>query len=591
MSLSRTPERGHGSNRFQDEGSTDETKEGNDEIKTDKSGEPSVSKGNQNDNIDNKFACALALSSLLQQFANVKVRADFLRGKFTMNPNPDLLPMIDQLRCILQPRWLCGGFNANLPRNIEATKHYSLLYAKSSEIFYLPSGSNSQLTYDEWVSTLEMIARDRYWQNTPPGQRCTHLFGDNEEFIPDAAPVPKSKRVQPKYSKVMTKRENTNIEEVVISSDSSDSTTSEGGSSSDSCRDTTDASICSADNSRNGRLSRSKRKSRKRSVVTPPVFQMDGKTSLTEFLNTYETYFDKQYSGNSYDKTQMLAKFLKGELLKMYEIRGGRKLKYRYMKAELLKYYKDQKIGSRTYWKKQLVEMSLDPEEPYDLFGMRLSEAARMAYPSDKKEAATQLRKAFLKCLPQYTLTKVMDAERAHNASTGTKKHLPFKAIATMAKDLQKSAVKPKTVLFASSLNEPESSESMKPVSSRTYVNANQTNTSPVARKGQNNNGQNTNGQNGNKHRNRYDNRGQNNYVREGQKNQSPPKFRQGRSDSRDIQCFHCQRYGHKKSDCWRVSGRCLICGGPHKIEDCHRYDPDYRSKSRSRTTTDQPLN
>ena len=79
------------------------------------------------------------------------------------------------------------------------------------------------------------------------------------------------------------------------------------------------------------------------------MFEVDGKNSLRSFLLTFEKYFENQFRGDSHDKTQTLASFLSGDLLKVYKVRGGRKLKYSKMKEELLEYYKKQNIGTRKY--------------------------------------------------------------------------------------------------------------------------------------------------------------------------------------------------------------------------------------------------
>ena len=54
----------------------------------------------------------------------------------------------------------------------------------------------------------------------------------------------------------------------------------------------------------------------------------------------FEQYFYKKYNGNEYDQTQLLSGFLKDDLFKVYEARGGRKVKYPKMKEQLLKYFK-----------------------------------------------------------------------------------------------------------------------------------------------------------------------------------------------------------------------------------------------------------
>jgi hypothetical protein len=55
-------------------------------------------------------------------------------------------------------------------------------------------------------------------------------------------------------------------------------------------------------------------------------------------------------------------------LLEVYNIQGGRKLKYRNMKEKLLDWYKKQRIGGRSYWKNKLVEARPGDSETLDIY-------------------------------------------------------------------------------------------------------------------------------------------------------------------------------------------------------------------------------
>ena len=112
----------------------------------------------------------------------------------------------------------------------------------------------------------------------------------------------------------------------------------------------------------------------------------------------------------------MLSHFLTGDLLKVYKVRGGRKLRYSDMRRELLKYYKEQKIGTRSFWRKQLSNVVLDHEEEYDIFAMRISELAKLAYPKDKRERKMQVRNYFFNHHSSSIVTKITDAERTYKA-------------------------------------------------------------------------------------------------------------------------------------------------------------------------------
>ena len=92
-----------------------------------------------------EFALAISISSLLQQFTNVRVRSDFVNGFFSHMPDPTLLDQLDEMHCLLQPRWLEGGFLENLPRCRTSVGHYNLLVKQSEEMMNLINSSKLQL--------------------------------------------------------------------------------------------------------------------------------------------------------------------------------------------------------------------------------------------------------------------------------------------------------------------------------------------------------------------------------------------------------------------------------------------------------------
>jgi hypothetical protein len=106
-------------------------------------------------------------------------------------------------------------------------------------------------------------------------------------------------------------------------------------------------------------LRHSRLNSDQRKLVTPPKFNRKDGVNLKDFLATFETYFQRKFYGNSYDQTQKLAEFLEGDLLNVYQVRGGHKLKYKAMKQALLNYYKTHKVGGKHYWRRELRKQHL----------------------------------------------------------------------------------------------------------------------------------------------------------------------------------------------------------------------------------------
>ena len=500
----------------------------------------------------------IAVTSLLQQFSVVKVRGDFITGKFSMRGSPQLLDQLDELRCLLQPQWLGGGFTNNAPRCQLAAQCFDLLSTRSDDILPLKTGTHRK--YCQWFELITGLANDPYWSQVDPKGRCTHkpVRIDTDGSASAGGHVSNrsghsksSKNSQSNRSSKSSGKSSTasgrktakkaaKIEEIVIS-DSSDNNSSSSSSV---------LSSGSSSSPQSHRRSRRRTKVIKKSIVTPPNFEVNGKMSLGEFLDDYESFFDRKYSGNKYEKTQVLESFLTGELLQIYKIRGGRRLKFKEMKQHLLTYYKDKRIGTRKYWRKQLEAMAPEPTEPFDMFGLRLLETAKLGY-SRSSEAAEEVRKPFLSHLPEYIRIKIKDAEML-NAAQGHGKHLPFKSLMVIAKQSQMDGVKPKTVMWSSSAAEtqpdPQPVQPMK---------------------------------NGGAH---FEKPWEGKKAHRKRNSPSPPANQRTRSV-----CYHCNNKGHKKADCWIRMGRCRICGGPHRMEDCPRYDPDYCSKSRPRHKQENP--
>ena len=522
----------------------------------------------------NKDAFKIKIFSLLIQMSNTQVRGDLMSGKFGPNLNPDILPRLDELRWMLLPRWQSSDNEFAHSRFQEAAGHLDKLMERSTALFEPDPLCADVFSYSEWMSLLELISNNGYWTKVSPNARCTHTFdealeqsqkvvaSDKKCLVPtrNKGAIPKTR------GRDVTCARKIKVEEVVISS-SNPSSSSDEASDRSSVRSYSSSSSSSSGRSkgkrkRERRSNYRRRKSDSRTVVAPPKFGMDGKTSLKDFLESYEPYFDNKYKGNQYDKTQVLGTFLTGELSKVFDARGGRKLKYRKMKEELLSYYRKLKVGNKTYWRKELESMNSNEGEPLDIFGMRLAEIAELAYPKDKKESAIRLRSQFFKRLPPKIVEKIITAEQIQKAtSRGKDKYLPFSVIAEMAKDIQASQPKPNTVMWTTKPDnnsetdyEHEVTSVPKPqrMMNKTYSKSKtRDDKAPFPRN------------NGNER-----------------------KSSSGHPGSSDLMCFYCKRTGHVRKNCWREARLCLICGQDHPLTECPKYNPS-RHRSRSRTNND----
>ena len=280
-------------------------------------------------------------------------------------------------------------------------------------------------------------------------------------------------------------------------------------------------------------------RSRRRTIVKPPVFVLDGKETLAAYLQVYEEYFRWQFDGNDNEMTQELANFIDGKLLEVYNIKSGQKLKYSQMKEELLNWYKKQRIGGKGYWRKEFEMATPGREESYDMYGLRLIELAKLAFPDSKSERARQLRHQFLTSVEGEIAQRIADAELSYKVNPScTMKHMPFNSIVEIAHELKKqsaSSRKP-AVMWSTSISSQPSVSENQPHHSRS--------------------------------------------------------FSHGRSNTRSLTpkrvvCHYCKRGGHIAAECWRAAKACLICGGRHHIEGCPRYDPS-RQKATKKTESSQ---
>lgn len=507
--------------------------------------------------VDESLADAVSIQALLHQFSHPKVRADFVNGRFGLSINPNLLPSLDALRWSLFPRWRGGSLRLHQRATRKAAENLTLLIDSSSNLFRLDN--EEPMTYQDWFQILESIATNQYWSTIPPEDRCTHIIQNDicatsneapRSFSPGRLSVKKEKvnsttsssTLSSKKKSLTTKAKTKSpkkVEEITISSsESSDARTETAESGSDN------DDVPSVRSSR----SRTKRYDR-REVIKPPKFKMDGKLHLRDYLPTFEEYFDNKFKGSVYDKTQCLSEFIDDRLLTFYNIRGGRALPYDEMKKQLLSYYKKQKVGGRQFWREKMKEMSPEPNEGYDVFGLKLIEVTNLAYPSDPKESAKQLREHFFRKIPSEIVSKIEDAERALKCSGKRRsKHLPFNDVIDMAKDLQKRL---------------------------------KTETRPVMCTQQQYNGNKKQQESGRRSR-QFSNSRRRDNSKYGKSNRYGERLSSA-NGAGNSSCSHCGNPNHSLSDCWRALKLCLICGKNHDMSDCPRYDPHYRTNSSTR--------
>ena len=127
-------------------------------------------------------ATKLAIASLLIQFSNTQVCGDFISGEFKILNAAGILSGLDELRCMLLPRWQKGSLIGQ-PRPAEAVKHFDLLVLRSALNTGTKYGGTDKFTYGEWFDVLESLAVDPYWSRVPTSDRCTHKIRSTDPLL------------------------------------------------------------------------------------------------------------------------------------------------------------------------------------------------------------------------------------------------------------------------------------------------------------------------------------------------------------------------------------------------------------------------
>jgi hypothetical protein len=179
--------------------------------------------------------------------------------------------------------------------------------------------------------------------------------------------------------------------------------------------------------------------------------------------------------------------------------------------------------------------------------------------------------------------------------SGGKQKHLPFSGLVELAKDMQEAGLARKSIMWAS---QPASGSSV----TRDYGNSRQNEQPMASREFRPSRRQSDQGTSRNKvsvsrkENENYSKKDSSNLINKKAIPYSPKKNQDRRaagghnqSQSSDggspadiSRCSYCGKPGHFKRDCWRFLRVCLICGKSHSMEDCPKFDPSYRNRSRS---------
>ena len=512
------------------------------------------------------------LQSLLLQFIHPRVREDFLNGLLGMEGSQDLLSDLDLIRRIAIPPWR-GRSVVTMQLQLDCTAgHLDKLPHHSSDNFDLQSSTSRTWTYKDWADFLSALATSTYWGVTDQEAICINhltvptsasdllqsdaqkskISGDLEKFKSDnhpnqnqsvkssfKDPVQIDDHQQPpkiiqftSLPKEIFRARFSRIETISLSDSSTENDGTSSGSSS---------------SSGSSHRRRRRRKHSQREIVRPLPFEMNGFISLKSFFSTYERYFAAKFEGNSRDCTQELKHFLPDEMEQYYDALGGRRLKYKNMKAELLKWYKARKRGGARYWREQLRDTEMRPGEELRLYGMRLLEIGQKAYPDSDRECVKEVKYHYLNSVPKAFADYVRQSEQMIRVVDRERK-LKWADIMKLAEDEDDQREK---------IGGPRKQESTTP---RVWYSREETETKQW--------------QNGKQNRKKLDRNSDNVPAYASRmftsRRSSPPA---GKATTSKPSCQWCGRSGHSLHDCWRKKGACIICGDTfHSKDECSRF-------------------
>ena len=370
----------------------------------------------------------IRIQSLLLQFRHPQVRSALLQGKFNVPADETtLLQQIDQLRWILLP-----AYDVSSSRCCDiAAGHFTELLAKSQRRFAIGEGDVMRKAYSAWYDILELLADADFWRSTPMADRCVHFSSENSDDSPvlepnalskggyggarKKIPVVKKEAGRGISSQKVSRR--AVIETITISDSDEDASSSE-----EEIVFNYNHNVVST------------------KVVKPNIFVVDGQQHLKDFLSDYEHYFNRKFvGGSSRECARHLGDFLSGEVKEVYSRLCTSSCQYSYLKSELLRWYRTQKIGKRSYWRRELRKASLEPGEKLYLYGMRLMNMAQQGYDNDK-ECAREAREQFLRSVPGQFSREVRTIERHSRIERGYSFKLPWKSLMGLARDMDETS-------------------------------------------------------------------------------------------------------------------------------------------------------
>ena len=291
-----------------------------------------------------------------------------------------------------------------------------------------------------------------------------------------------------------------------------------------------------------------------RSVPRPEVYDLTSGRSFASFLQDFENFCSNSFRGDQAHWSSELGQFLSGEVKEAFGAIYFPGEPYGRLKSKLLNWVEHSMESLSKRNRKKFEKMKCTTGESLRLYAARLERAFVLAFPSKQPSTSSTLQRKFLETVPRNFRRQVT------STSTTLK--------------LQNLKLDWNCILALASAHDAERAETGISVDSEAEVAEVWATTSASYAKEFEPRGRSVSPVVSHFSAGSFDFCG-----RSGDSQTDRPRSRSVQAlerhqpsvfDARS--CYYCKRKGHVKSECWRRSGRCLVCGSvSHRVAQCDK--------------------
>ena len=175
---------------------------------------------------------------------------------------------------------------------------------------------------------------------------------------------------------------------------------------------------------------------RNRNVPEPSIFNPEETITFSRFLEKFERYCKSKYSHDKDDWIEVLGKFLKGDMRRIYRQGKMTDKSYDHIISKLKEWYAGKRRRLERDWKREFEEMKMEEGENLHTYMLRLEDTALAVFPDIELEDNGELRKKFMRTAPQSFTTRIREESfRRVDTGLGELTWAGVKVLASMIQD------------------------------------------------------------------------------------------------------------------------------------------------------------